>query len=133
MDVGALLDEVLDAGVVVALGLKDEPRLFANLGCDVGDAGGKTSPELFVARAEGRSGLGSGGWALSASVRASAAARSAARDASWGVVGGAGGACEGADGFAHLTGSIHDQYSCIITYRGIDRLAAHSLEAVEKR
>lgn len=37
---------------------------------------------------------------------ASAAARSAARDASWGVVGGAGGAWEGGDGFDDCAGSM---------------------------
>jgi hypothetical protein len=56
-------------------------------------------------RLEGRSGLGSGGCALSDSVRASAAARSAARAASCGVVGAAGGACEGAVGTDGVAGT----------------------------
>jgi hypothetical protein len=71
-------------------------------GRDVGARGGKASPALLVvlewARLEGRSGFGSGGCALSDSVMASAAARSAARAASLGVLGAAGGACEGAVG-----------------------------------
>jgi hypothetical protein len=83
-------------------------RADSVLGCDVGEAGGKTSSAFFGAvgfevRFEGSSGFGSGGCALSDSVTASAAARSAARAASWGVVGAAGGACEGAvgvEGFA---------------------------------
>jgi hypothetical protein len=89
-------------------------------GCDVGEAGGKTSSAFFVAgeafaRWEGRSGLGSGGCALSDSVMASAAARSAARAASCGVVGAAGGACDGAVGFEGVAevddGSAYCQFS----------------------
>jgi hypothetical protein len=84
------------------------------LACDVCvcEAGGKTSSALVVGvfgvelckRLEGSSGLGSGGCALSDSVIASAAARSAARAASCGVVGAAGGACEGAMGWEGIAG-----------------------------
>lgn len=80
-------------------------------GCHVGAIGGETASAFVVGVGvgpcwEGSAGLGSGGCALSDSVTASAAARSAARDASCGVVGGAGGACDGAVGFADLTGSM---------------------------
>jgi hypothetical protein len=76
----------------------------AFLGCDAAGEGS--------ARWEGRSGLGSGGCALSDSVMASAAARSAARAASCGVVGAAGGACDGAVGFEDVAGGMEGSASC---------------------
>jgi hypothetical protein len=87
-------------------------RADSVLACGVCEAGGKTSSALVVVvlgielfkRLEGSSGLGSGGCALSDSVIASAAARSAARAASCGVVGAAGGACEGAMGLEGIAG-----------------------------
>jgi hypothetical protein len=117
-------------------------RADSVLGFEVGAVGvgtasafdGDSGEDGWRDRCEGRSGFESGGWALSDSVMASAAARSAARAASWGVDGAAGGAWEGAVGFAGLEGSGRCQLHPILSgrMRQIIR-SAQNLVVVEKR
>jgi hypothetical protein len=134
----------MSSALVLRVFIRDDAGAFFRadwvLPCDAGDPLGRTSSTFFVVLElfpwwDGNSGFGSGGWALSDSVTASAAARSAAREASCGVVGVAGGACDGAVGFADCTGSILKLAShylgCSAYYEDI--LSAHNLVAVEKR
>lgn len=116
---GATTSSTLVVVFVVCAGFFSEASVFF-FGLEAGGGGVGTLSAFVLASgdreldewSDGRGSFASGGCALSASVTASAAARSAALEASWGVVGGAGGACEDAEGFDDWTEGFDGSIMC---------------------